>query len=677
LARAIRIALRVAAVAIVAGFVAMLFHRPFQRVIGGSVIMLAAFVGWGEVIERFVLRSVTRSNWGLRAAWGMAATLAIGGVAGALHVAGRAMFITQLGVGCAVFVVSFVRSSRRFVSKRWALRAFASPVTLALVLIATVAVLLRTMGDVATTWMQPSDDPALYWPFAEDFLRTGTLIEPFCFRRITTYGGQSYLHAIALLYSRHDQLFSMDGGVGLAMVMGLAAGDALRRPKGRVVRLAMVVAFVISLGQVRQNVASLMTDVASMYALYVTTARIASRRAAGALAWREAIVIGGLVGTNVVLRTSNAVAVCSFVACALFVCRGGFRRRWSLLELLGYLRDGVMCAVVFVAFMVPWAVMFHASIGTYVYPLSKGNLTPGFELLHKTPGWVPNVRAIVVNFAHDRPIIALAPLLVAGVIVGARRTDVRAVVPAAVATSLLAFVTMVVAGGGFDADIMARYYYAYVVATALLVIAWADLSPRRLDVADVLVMFGAFAQATLNREDTKKRYTEALDDIERTLDHQDAEQTTQDERTHRYRVIQSFVPRGERAVTAVAEPYRFELARNDLKLLDQPGAIGPSPGFPVHGGPEGISQYLRSNGFRYMIVVSFYGGHELYDINHWKTFIPPPVPPAGKESARKDETYLAIEAPLQIAASESLDELRKTKTIYEDMGIAVVDLEKK
>ena len=649
------------------------FRNPYFRVVGGCSVMLIAFVGWGIVVERFVLKAATPFHWGLRAAWGMTATLAIGGFAAALHLAGPAAFVTQLTIGCLVFVVSFVTTRRAFISNRRITHALATPGPLLVLAIGIFLVAFQAFGAAATTYAQPSDDPALYWPFAEDFLRTGTLFEPFCFRRVTTYGGQSYLHAMALLYSRHDQLFALDGGVGFAVLFGIVTGEAKRRRRSYFTRLAIGLVLLFSLGNVVQNVASLMTGAAATYALYLTMASTAPRAEPGRLPIRHAALLGALVGATVVLRTSNAIASCAFVAIAVFVCRAGIQRRWTLGDGIGCLRDGVVCAGAFVIFMVPWAAMFHASIGTYVYPLSRGNLTPGFKLLERSHGFLINMKALVGNLAMDRPITALLPFFIAGILLGTRRGGARAVVPAAVVCSLVGFVTMVVAGGGFDSDVMARYYFAYTVATVFLVIGFVDLAPRRIDVAGVLVVFATFVHAVLRREDSKRRYTESIEDINRAEGRAHDEEDAQEELTRRYRAIQSFVPRGERAVTAVAEPFRFDLSRNDLKLLDQPGGLGPAPGFPVNAGPQAIARYFRDNGYRYMITIDFHGGHQLYDINHWRGFIHPATTHKPGDKL-ESESYLSLEAPFQVAATESLAVLRKQHVLYEDLGMTVVDL---
>ena len=86
-----------------------------------SVCLLLAFVGWGGVVE-WLLGDGVPAGWALRAVWGIAAVLVLGGPLAALHVAFRPVLLAQLIVGLLF--------AGYFASVRWArtlMRASGTP----------------------------------------------------------------------------------------------------------------------------------------------------------------------------------------------------------------------------------------------------------------------------------------------------------------------------------------------------------------------------------------------------------------------------------------------------------------------------------------------------------------------------------------------------------------------
>ena len=58
-------------------------------------------------------------------------------------------------------------------------------------------VLVNLLGAVASQRANPYDDDICYTPFVRRLLDAGDLIEPFSFRRLSAFGGQTVLSALA------------------------------------------------------------------------------------------------------------------------------------------------------------------------------------------------------------------------------------------------------------------------------------------------------------------------------------------------------------------------------------------------------------------------------------------------------------------------------------------------
>ena len=77
------------------------------------------------------------------------------------------------------------------------------------------------------------DDNMAYRSFVQQFLDTGTLYEPFSFRRVAAYGGASLLQSLVLAFTSRDRIHISDDGIAVLLALGLVRatgpGRAARR----------------------------------------------------------------------------------------------------------------------------------------------------------------------------------------------------------------------------------------------------------------------------------------------------------------------------------------------------------------------------------------------------------------------------------------------------------------
>jgi hypothetical protein len=120
---------------------------------------------------------------------------------------------------------------------------------------------------------------------------------------------------------------------------------------------------------------------------------------------------------------------------------------------------------------------------------------------------------------------------------------------------------------------------------------------------------------------------------------------------------------GESIVVAVAEPFRFDMKRNRVYTLDQPGAMGPGGKYPVFEGPEVVAKFFLANGVRYIIAMDFHNGHELFHIERWKRHL------------LLQNSFLNYEAPYMIDGMENIEKLAQSrKVVYSQFGLRLIDL---
>src|SRR5262249_19703178 len=96
----------------------------------------------------------------------------------------------------------------------------------ALVIVLGAVALFQMIAGVATLDRNPWDDDLAYTPMIQRLLDTGGLVEPFSFRRMGAYGGQTALGALAAARGTLANVHLVDKalffGIALLMVLGKA-----------------------------------------------------------------------------------------------------------------------------------------------------------------------------------------------------------------------------------------------------------------------------------------------------------------------------------------------------------------------------------------------------------------------------------------------------------------------
>ena len=652
-----------AAIAVATTVVVVAFrHHGYPIAVIWSALIVTSFVGWGSLVNLWLSRDCWM-DWGLRAGWGMALSLLQGGFLCAMHVAIRPVLIAQVSLGVAALLgTSVIRGWPAWSGRRMATMVGKSGV-LALVMGAYSLAVYTFFAYLGNQQFQPSDDPPLYFVFAERLLQTGSLLEPFAGRRITTFGGQPYLHASFLSVAPICYLHVVDAGISLVLVVALLVGHLgrgrLRAWHGAPLGLAFLLLF--SLTDVRVNTGSLMSGVAAILTLYRTVRapfRLEADRPAWPMDGRRAVALAALAVVCIVLRTSNAAAVLPFIVLVTasdFIL--GSRRPWTRQALGSLGRVVSLSGAGFVAAIAPWSVMQYQSCGTWFFPLGHDNLTPGWQLLQpaQSPGEVAS--NLVGRIFYDAPISLFVPFVVLGLVqlAGRARNDLVALTIG----SLVGIVSLARNATLFDPHDTSRYYYAYVVATALVGSVTTSRAASRAALAAVAV---AMHLAT-TRDTVQKRFHDLVGDARRGFERRELEAIEFAARAGDYLDVQSHVPPGATVVTAVHEGWQFDFARNQLFALDVLGGMGPKPGWPVYRGAQALGDYLAANGVRYLIWVDFSLPSEFYNRSHWQSYL------------SSVGSYLQAEARIQLDAEDAIEKLSAMhRALYRAHGMTVVDL---
>ncbi len=649
-------------------------HSLYWTGAAWGLAMLLSMSGWGWAVE-LLIRPRRPVDWGLSLAWGFAATLTLGGVACALHVARGPVLIGQVLVGSLLATGASLRRWRPAPSRRRLFAAIARPSPFVVTAAALAAIANDYLGLVGDYYQfNESDDPLLYMYLAEKIVQTGSPLDPFNSRRVALYGGVDYLNAQFLAVCQHYELHVVDGGIGalmlFALVLGAVAPRGLRRANA--LHLALPLFLLATLGDVRVNIGSLLTGAAAFVGTYRTVLWIHDERSDGKpLALSRLALLGACVMATSVLRPSNATPVALFVGLALIGRRVTLRARVTWPVVWDLVRDAIYCGLFCIAVLLPWLTVFRESVGTMVYPLMKGNATPGFALLQPEAGIAFNLRHLIGDLAYS-PIDTSLVILAAGLVPlgwGLGRTKVPAdFVPL---LSVLCFASLCFTSymfGAFESFIDARYTYACLVGSSFIIVtsivARRNAPPNLLaSPRALLVVAAVVAHVAGHREARKDSALARVDLFEQGRTTSRSVALGDNLVTVKYRDVQSHVPPHETVVVVVPQPFRFDFKRNVVFSLDSPGGLGPSPGFPVFQGPDVLTNYFLRNGVRYLVTVNFHTTIDLLNPDRWKRVL------------GLAHNYGAYEGPFVIDALHSIEKVVEShRVIYENFGMKVTDL---
>lgn len=572
-----------------------------------SFAVFGVLYGLGAVVRR-----VTRADLGPGEVLtlGAVAWIAVTGPLIALGVASRGPLLVLAGVATAFAVYDI--ATRPLLPRRrpdavrislWAL--------LALVLVVQLLGMVATRGN-------PFDDQVGYTALVRRLLDCGDLIEPFSFRRVSAYGGQTSLLALAALRGDVEATDLLDRGIFYAIAI-LVVIDLGKRRKLHPGALALVVVFVLGAWDMSINSAATWTGFCMFLAAYGFAARddlsprvslaLTFAACAGACTLRQNYLVpAGLFAALLLLQQVRIAAAGTSWRLALR------DERRTILVTIG----------IAVAIVLPYMVAALISNGTFLYPLMTGTVSPDAPLRPLASTLGDELSFFLTTTLSAEPIRVwwvLAPLMVL-----ARDPRTRRPWPLFLVSSVLGFVLLIHSFMLSDPGTLWRYAYGYMTPLAVAFVLevstrlphgdTAEPPPQTLQLAlvpSILVWLAVIAQLVAGRDLTAERIEISIQNVKAAV----ALGTNKSADGDLYRDMQAAIPAGGKVAVLIDDPYLLDFDRNEIFNLDLPGFASPAPGLPSYLGPERWRTYFLSLGIRYIAFVNTAYSTYLYRRNAW------------------------------------------------------------
>jgi hypothetical protein len=589
-----------------------------------SLVIFASFWGYGEALRRALKRpEFDDLGWGLTSAWGMAATLAIGGFLMMLSLAMAPILtgVVLLGAALAAYhafgqkLLSDPSAPKKGKKSKPADAGNEASVSApgwkfhASDWVLWMMVAIAFLCSIA--WphqVDPNDDLICYLMLPERILQTGTLMEPFSVRRMGTLGGHSLLQALTMIVGNERSGHVADSGLGMLVWFGILWGMLSKAVPGMWWLRFLVLFLAVFLPVPRINTMSSLTGTALLAALFVTLDRWNDAKKTD---WRSLLPIGLLVAGAASLRPIYLLPAAGIVGLfgILMLVESFKDKTHSKIGIPFLLGTGILT----LAFMASYMVVLWFSNGTIHFPPFKGFMNPAFELIGSKEGpLADSANAVAFLFSQEVLVIFACFLLIYTV------ANQKLAISITIVTILSAWLVAQKFGITVYSEIY-RYTFPGAFAAGFFFIAKAislrnenesgTASLPSLIAVPLVAMFLVNApQAGREWGLRAKTLPEELSLTGPMLD---------PNLGLAYRLLQDKVPAGKSMLAVVDAPYLLNYSRNPIFNIDAIGGASPWGGMPFFLGPEALKNYLVKNGVDYILTVEFEKALLLYTRKHW------------------------------------------------------------
>ena len=600
-------------------------HPAYFPVFFWSLFIFASFLGYGETLRRSLKRQEFEDiGWGLTAVWGMAVTLAIGGLFMAFKLAIAPILTAVIVLGAALAVLHGVT---RLMEREFSLSSFR--ISLADLVLYLLAAIAFASSIAWPNHIDPNDDLICYLMLPEKLLCTGTLIEPFSFQRAGTFGGQAILQALVMIVGAERNGHVPDRGMAMIMIFGMLV-HATRGLRGQqaIVRFLLLFAFwFVPVPRISTNGA--MTGGCLILGMLETMQRAFSSKDRHRLLFVPAALL--LAGACSIRPTFTVAAGFILVALAL---RDLWLARPNGASLRSVMQPYLTIGITALAILVPFMITLYASNGTPMVPPISGYVSKAYQTYSFGEPF-RNLFGILTFFTAPEA-LAMIGLFAVVVLYPVKQNTSAIIWGLMLATGLILHRFSALAFLDHY-----RYLYPILVPPAFWLIAAllkksseensADClnSPIRMPIAAsaaALLVFMVVNAGQGGKElgEQVKGLPDQMHEVKPFFD---------PSLKKAYADLQCLVPPGEKILTMVDAGYLLDYKRNPMVSINAVGGSSPPPGLPFEQGPDALASYLKGLGIRYVIAVDFDNAVLLYTRKLWN------------ESTRPEWFYTSIWKP--------------------------------
>jgi len=576
-------------------------------------ILLVSFYGYGYIFQKTIIKKPF--PYTLLICIGICEVIFIGGILNLFKLISPALNVVIVAIGFFVGIlriihIGYQRKSDFRLKKLLDIKF----------IIIFVILLISVLSGIYTNKFNTGDDFQAYFVYPNKMLQTGSIgVDQFSDRlTISSFGGKYYLDSIVLTFFSETKLNIIDQSISLLLIAFLLFEFGLSRKIDKQIIFGVLLSFLI--------LAGLIVNITSYYLATLLLL---------AMLWvlfyypKEFLAFAMLASAIITMKFTFLFTVLMLVA--LYLWKG--KLKISLM---------IKTSLALMMLLLPWSISSFQNSGTFLY----GVLGYGIESEYGVSSFE--------NIQRDFPIF-LINLLVQNInliiiwlllFLSNKNTSKFLIF-----ISILSAVIIMVLTGGYGLD---RYTAPFINAIIFFLILQINSEGRALQYLIIGMLIALNTGSYYQQLSLKfKNISEGLNTID----------NISSKINPVYRTIQKLIPENENILIRVRLNYTFDFKRNNILLMDYPGAFGPSPGYPRQKDALILREYLLKNNVKYII----------YDMNEedlWLKSID-----VQNRLANKGGKWIQREAINVVEFNKNMKEL-KDYIIYDDETTIVYKLDK-
>lgn len=557
-----------------------------------GLAVLGAFIGYGRLLSHLCGWEKKESlGWGIQAALGMAAVVAVGGWLLLCEVSTTPVMVALVIAGDAAAFFYFFRNDAKNLA-RFDRGAFLKDLPL--------WILAGVVYAASVTWpgnIDANDDLMCYFSLAERIAQVGNIAEPFNMRRTFALGGHVYLQAIVQSATSERTGHLIDMGISKLIIFGFFMQQTVRlREKSPILRF-LLATFLLIFPIPRINTNSFLTGVCLIVPFLFLWYRFTLNRKKGL---KSIFQLSLLLGATLTMRPTYLLLPL-LGTIALFAWNLACRTK-NFKEIFdGHLKMWFLTFIL----IIPWMTMSWITCKTPFYPIFNGNTNPNFCSFGSQEGFLMDFFTALSTLVRPEMVVFLIPLLSPFFV----RTNAFIVL-----TSGCTFITfsylVFKCGVAMQLDVMRVSLAIPIAVTLFLAIYLCNClceetytdqelieksKAKQFLVLNIFCMFLVYFQPAFNL--TSNSIASIYSQITSPSSFLPPEYKKE------YRDLQGLTPPGTTILAAVDAPYLLNYKRNRIYNIDCIGGASPPPGIPFFQGPEKLKKYLKNLGVKYILSV--------------------------------------------------------------------------
>ncbi len=331
---------------------------------------LCSFIGWGALF-RWLSGDGKSGGFALESILGVSALLFMGGWLNMAALISRAVNISL--IACGLFFFVYFRRQRLSAGFRamaieclsWRSRKlrYFLPFLLAMPLL--FFALLAALHSIRDWEIIATDDYYAYFAFPLKMLANGTMgADPFSVRRYTALGGNSFLQSIVLSFVPLRDIGLIEPALAMLIVL-LVARSISRRTAATGFQLPTILAFIVPIFAFYpvSNSTNLILGMIGLVVFFDLCHEGVLRGFSRPRILQVALIGAAIAALKGSLYVMPPLSLAAALGCRFFSSwRAGRSVRGDVPAALG-------AGVALLAFMFPWLVAGHETMGTWLYPL--------------------------------------------------------------------------------------------------------------------------------------------------------------------------------------------------------------------------------------------------------------------------------------------------------------------